>query len=483
MSNKSESYKANLHAQLFGIVLDRSAPEPLNAQLAAALRGIVLSGAAPPGARLPASRQLAQDLSVSRVTAQAALDQLVAEGYLFARRGAGTYVAGHLPNLAPPTTSPSAGPSPEGHRAIRPFQHSIPDFDSFPHADWARHLDAAWRRPHPDLLMTPDPFGWPPLRVAVAAHLKAWRGVDCGAGQIVITSGARETFDLIAHLFSPGRTIQIEDPGYLPIQQRLSAAGLRCHLTPVDDEGFDPGLLLPETAGVVVTPSRQFPMGMALPLSRRLALLDWAGRQNALVVEDDYDSEFRFTGQPLPALTSLDGGRRTIYVGSFSKLLSPSLRIGYFVVPKTLVGALKTAIGRDSTQASLVPQPALANFIESGAFSIHLRRMRRLYARRRKALLDAIAANLSGWLVPGSEPSGLHIVCAPGPQLTGIPEQVVVDSAERAGLSLRPLSAYCHGPARVSGFILGYAAFDEATLEAGIRRLADVLAACRRAKA
>lgn len=475
MANSGKSSQANLQAALFALGLDRTAAQPLHVQLAAGLRDLVLNGTAAPGMRVPASRQLAQELSVSRATTQAALDQLVAEGYLVGRRGAGTYVAEHLPHLAPARTPSGEGPPPVGPHPTRPFQHSVPDHASFPHAIWAKHLDAAWRRPHPDLLKSPDPFGWGPLRAAIAAHLGAWRGIACGAGQIAITSGARETFDLIARLFPPRGTIQLEDPCFGPMKARLEAAGLRCHLSRVDDEGFDPGQLRADAAGVVVTPSRQFPLGMALPLPRRLALLDWAERQDALVIEDDYDSEFRFTGQPLPALMSLDRGQRTIYVGSFSKLLSPSLRLGYLVVPEGRVAALRAAIGPLGTQASLVPQPALAGFMESGAFSIHLRRMRRLYARRWRVLHDGLGAHLSDWLIPRLEPSGMHIVCAPGPRLSGISTQAVITAADRAGLTVRPLSAYYHTGPAVEGFILGYAAFDEATLEASVRRLAAAL--------
>lgn len=476
MANSGKSSQANFQAALFALGLDRGAAQPLHVQLTAGLRDLVLGGTAAPGMRVPASRLLAQELSVSRATTQAALDQLVAEGYLVGRRGAGTYVADHLPHLAPPRGAPSAGPPPAGPREIRPFQHSVPDLASFPHADWARHLDAAWRRPHPDLLKAPDPFGWGPLRTAIAAHLGAWRGITCGAGQIAITSGARETFDLIARLLPAGGTIQIEDPCFGPMRERFEATGLTCRLTRVDDEGFDPALLRADTVGTVVTPSRQFPLGMALPLARRLALLDWAERRDALVIEDDYDSEFRFSGQPLPALTSLGDGQRTIYVGSLSKLLSPTLRLGYLVVPERLVGALGAVIGPYGTQASLVPQPALASFMESGAFSLHLRRMRRLYAKRQKVLLEGLGDHLSGWLIPRPEPSGMHVVCTPGPKLSGISERAVVAAADAAGLTLRPLSAYYHTKTPEEGFILGCAAFDEGRLVEALRQLAAVLA-------
>lgn len=336
-------------------------------------------------------------------------------------------------------------------------------------------MESSWCQPHPDLLKASDPFGWAPLRAAIAAHLGTWRALECGVGQIAITSGAREAFDLIARLFHAGSTLQLEDPCFGPMKDRFEAYGLACRMSPVDQDGFDPALLCDDTVGVVVTPSRQFPLGTALPLSRRLTLLDWAERQGALVVEDDYDSEFRFSGQPLPSLTSLDGGRRTIYVGSFSKLLSPSLRLGYVVVPEGLVGAISEVIGPHGTQASLVPQPALATFMESGAFGSHLRRMRRLYAKRRSALLASLETHLSGRFVPTLEPSGLHLVCKPGPRLAGISETAIVRAAEATGLTVSPLSAYYHVAAPEMGFILGYAAFDEVELEEGIQQLAKAI--------
>ncbi|WP_163272584.1 PLP-dependent aminotransferase family protein [Chelativorans alearense] len=477
MANFQKYEQANLQAALFALTLERGAAHPLHVQLAGALRALILSGRAAPGMRLPPSRQLAQELSVSRATAQSALDQLIAEGYLQGRRGAGTFVAEDLPHLAPPSASPTAGPAPQGPREARPFHPGVPEMHAFPHAAWARHLEAAWRNPHPDLLKLPDPFGWVPLRAAIAAHLGAWRNLRCSAGQVVITSSAAETFGLIAHLFRPGQAVHVEDPCYGPMRDRLEAAGLVCMPVRVDSDGFDPDLLACEAVCAVVTPSRQYPLGMTLPVARRLALLEWAGRNEALVIEDDYDSEFRFTGQPLPALASLDGGGRTIYVGSFSKLLSPALRLSYMVVPPALIARLRGAIGSAGTQASLIPQPALARLMESGEFATHLRRMRRLYAGRQRALLDAIASDLQGWLVPYAEPSGMHILCDSGPRLAGRLDSEVAVGAHRAGLTLRPLSGYPQAAPRRQGFVLGYAAFDEPTLRAGVRRLRRVLEA------
>ncbi|MXQ07849.1 aminotransferase class I/II-fold pyridoxal phosphate-dependent enzyme [Alphaproteobacteria bacterium GH1-50] len=477
MSNSQNFSQSNFQAALFAIGLDRAAPEPLHVQLAARLRALVLDGTAPPGMRLPASRQFAQELSVSRATTQAALEQLVAEGYLVARRGAGTFVAEHIPHLASPLMPERIETGVARPETIRPFQHNLPDLASFPYAQWANYLASAWRRPHPDLLKAPDPFGWGPLRQAIAAHLGAWRGITCGAGQIAITSGAREAFELIARLFPAGATIQFEDPCFPPARRSLEMAGLRCILSPVDEDGFDPARIEPDVAGVVVTPSRQYPLGMALPLPRRLELLEWAKQNNTLVIEDDYDSEFRFSGQPLPAMTSLDGGERTIYVGSFSKLLSPSLRLGYLVVPERHIDGLSAAIGPVGSMASLVPQPALASFLQDGTFATHLRRMRRIYARRRAVLTEGLQTYLDGWLVPRPEPSGLNVVCGFGPRLDAVPEGDVVAAADRVGLTLQPLSPYFETGPAMKGVLLGFAHFDEATLAEGVRLLGRAITA------
>lgn len=469
---KSGKYRqANLSAALLAVTLDRAAAEPLHVQLSSALRGLILAGVAAPGTRLPPSGQLAQELSVSRATTRAAFDQLVAEGYLQGRQSAGTFVVEDLPQLAAPAASPTAGPMPSGPRDIRPFHPGVPDTASFPYAAWARHLEVSWRDPHPDLLKRPDPFGWGPLRAAIAAHLETWRGIACSAGQVVITSGAIDAFGLVGGLFRTGAAVHVEDPCYRPMRERLQASGLICRPVHIDAEGIDTTQLSTDAVAAVVTPSRQYPLGMTLPVARRRALLDWAEQNDALVIEDDYDGELRFSGQPLPALASLDTHGRTIYVGSFSKLLSPSLRLGYMVVPARLLGHLSVLIGSNGPQASLIPQPALARFMESGEFATHILRMRRLYAARQQVLIDAITTDLEGWLVPQAEPSGMHILCTAGPRLKGYLDADIAVAASRAGLILRPLAAYPQTLPPRRGFVLGYAAFDEAVLRMGVRNL------------
>jgi len=474
MTNFNNIKQANFHAALLAVVLDRSGAEPLHVQLTTALRRMILNGQAHPGQRLPASRQLTADLSVSRSTVLTALDQLTAEGYLTGRRGSGTFVADSLPHLSPPVALETKGVRARGSVAVVPFHPSAPDMRAFPHAAWARHLEAVWREPEPGLVQVADPLGWPPLREAIAAHLRAWRGISSAAGQVVITSGAAESFALIAQLLPVGSEVHIEDPSFATMRRQVECAGLICRAQAVDGDGFDPSRA-GRAAAAIVTPSRHFPLGMTMPVARRLALLEWAREFDALIVEDDYDSEFRYSGQPLPALTSLDREGRTIYAGSFSKLLSPALRLGYLVVPARLLDAVTSALEVTGSQASLIPQPALARFMESGEFAIHLRRMRRLYGRRRKALAELIGDRLEGWLIPDIEPSGMHLVCGLGPELAHLSDREVAARANAVGVDVRAVPDYCAGAPTSHGVILGYAGFTEDELARAVELLASVL--------
>ncbi len=477
MTNIEEKYKANFQSSLLAVTLERKATLPLQTQLLTALRKLILSDGKAIGARLPPSRQLAEELSVSRTTVLAVLDQLIAEGYLESRQGSGTFVAQNLPHLSKPDLPASDGPAPEGPAEILPFHLGAPDAIRFPHKIWARHLEAAWRNPVPDLLKAPDPLGWPPLREAIASHLKAWRGIDCSAGQVIVTSGAREAFRLIAILLGGDKTIHVEAPCFRPMLAGFREGGVHCSPLRVDEQGLDTSLLCDDMAGAVVTPSRHFPLGCTMPLKRRLAMLDWAARQDSIIVEDDYDSEFRFTGEPLPALASLDQAGHVIYVGSFSKSLSSALRLGYMVVPASRIQKMRRIIGDRGVQVSLLPQPALARFMETGEFAVHLRRMRRLYAQRQSALIALIGEHLDGWFVAKAEASGMHLTCEPGPRLDGVSDADAVAAASDAGLILQCLSHFPFAPEQSRAFFFGYAAFDEDALEQAVRKLASALRA------
>ncbi len=480
MSNSGKTRQANIEAALFALTLDRDGPAPMHVQLSEALRGLILSGAARPGAALPASRTLAAELSVSRATVQTALDQLAAEGFLEGRRGAGVFVAAELPEAgvaaAPP---PLRRAVPETPAPPRPFRLAIPDPALFPHRDWARRLERAWRHPPAALTGPPAPFGWPPLRAAIAAHLAAWRGLDAAPDSVVVTSGAAEAFRLIAAAgFAPGDEVILEAPGFGPTRAALLRAGLRLTDARADEQGLDVEAALaaaPRARGVVLSPARHYPTGATLPLARRLALLDWAARTGALIVEDDYDGEFRYRGQPLPALAALDRAGRTIYVGSFSKVLTPTLRLGLLAAPESLLPRLRAAMAETGPSASIVPQPALAGFIADGAFAQHLRRMRRAYARRQEALLAAIALHCDGLLEAAPDPAGMHLVARLSPTL-GLTDCEAAARAAAAGVEARALSSYWpEGREAPQALLLGYAGFDESALEEAAGRLGAAL--------
>lgn len=474
MSNSDKLHDANLDGALFALSLDPSSASPLQAQLLEGLRGIVLADPGRAGARLPASRALAAELSVSRTTVQAAYDQMVAEGYLVARRGSGTFIAEDLPHLAPPR--PATAPDRHEPQPWLPFQIGLPDQSLLPHRAWARHLERAWRAPEPGLLARADPLGWYPLRRAIADHLVAWRHLPCEPQQVVITSGARESFEIVFRgVADAGRPVAVEDPCWPRIHDILTATGTPLHALRIDEQGFDAARIPPGTGAAIVTPSRHYPTGLNLPLPRRMALLDWARHSGGLVIEDDYDSEFRYRGQPLPALAGLDGLRHTIYLGSFSKLIGPALRIGYMVVPKHWVDKTRAWLAGAGNRASLIPQPALAAFLQSGDFAVHLRRMRRIYARRQKHLIGALQP-VTDLLEITDDPSGMHLFTPLKPPLARkLSDRQIARAARRAGLRVGALSDHCILPDPSQGLLLGYAAFDEPELTRSAARLVGLL--------
>lgn len=474
--------KATSDAAILSLSLDRTSDQPLQGQLAQALRALVHRSRLHSGDRLPSSRGLAEELSVSRVTVTSAYDQLIAEGYLEGRRGSGVYVAADLPDLPPvePGASTAQAPDPAGSLApVRPFLHSAADQREFPFADWSRLSDQVWRNPEPALMARQDPMGWPPLRAAIAGHLRDWRGLDCTAEQIVVTSGLAETVELVARAaLRQGDMVAVEEPGHSVLRLALSHAGLRCAPVRVDEQGFDIARAPADAAAVVVTPSRQFPLGMTMPLARRLKLLEWARTTGSLVLEDDFDGEIRYRGQPLPAMTSLDDRHRVLYVGSFSKVMFPALRLAFAVLPEPLVPQVRSAVSGIGPKASLVSQPVLARFIAGGGFATHLRRMRRLYGTRQKALLDALARHAEGLLDADPQAGGMHLIARPGSALQGrMTDRVACTTAEQAGITVRPLSAFFAGHADQEGFVLGYAGYTEAELDEAVRAWAEALRA------
>ncbi|WP_223638684.1 PLP-dependent aminotransferase family protein [Corallococcus sp. EGB] len=487
--------------------LDSRSSTPLHEQLFEGLRARILSGALAPGLRIPSSRQLATELDVARSTVLQALDALIAEGYLVARAGSCTRVAPELPLLAADvprsgTRSPSTrlrasrGPrladaaralkstssgAPRLGAAPRAFRPGVPALDLFPTARWARTVSRVHARASMGLFDGGDPSGHAPLREAIASHVSASRGVRCVPEQVFITAGTQQAFDEVLRLaLNPGDSVWIEDPGYPGSHRAVLAAGGRPVPIPVDGEGLDVSAGLaraPRARVALVAPSHQYPLGVTLSLSRRMALLQWAERTRAWILEDDYDSEFRHRGRPLTALQGLDEAGCVVYVGTFSKSMFPGLRLGFLVAPPSLVDVFCAARAAAPSPASTLEQAALAAFLADGHFARHLRRMRAAYRERGEALLDALRADCSGVLVPRPCDTGMQLRASLAAPLSDLR---VRDEAARRGVEVAALSDYFLGRRRESGLVFGFGGVRPDALREGTRILARALEAARR---
>ncbi|HEX2516452.1 MAG TPA: PLP-dependent aminotransferase family protein [Chloroflexota bacterium] len=470
------------------------------ARLYGALRAAILEGRLPPGARLPASRALAQEAGVARQTVVQVYERLVDEGYASARVGAGTFVAPGLPAaragplpplLPPPPALPDAPPPPGGsawaRRALaaprepwaadRPafdFRPGVPDWEIFPHVRWRRLLARRWREAgrSPALERYGDPAGYWPLREALAGYLTRSRGLRCTPEQVVVVSGSQQALDLLARVgLDPGDAAALEEPGYPPARAVLQAAGARLVPLAVDDGGLVTRLAGLTPRLLYVTPSHQYPTGATLSLTRRLQLLEWAAGAGTLVVEDDYDSELRYAGPPLPALQGLDRRGCVAYVGSCSSVLFPPLRVGWIVAPPALVAPLVAAKWLADRQTPTLDQQVLTDFITGGHLTRHLRRARALYGARRAALVGAVARDLPACRL-GGEAAGLQTPLYLPP---GAAESAVVRAAGARGVGVYPLGpCYGAGPGP-PGLLLGYCALAEPAIAEGVRRLALAL--------
>ena len=474
------------------VVIDRRSRKPLHRQVCDAFRAAIVEGRLSAGQRVPSTRALAASLGISRIPVLTAFDQLLAEGYFETAVGAGTFVSGSLAAGARPRPAPVASPLPRRRLALRSdaflerapepwlggfgaFRVSEPALDDFPFAAWSRLVARHSRRLPRRLMKYGSPMGDLPLRQALASYVGIARGVRCEPEQIMVVSGSQQALEIAARvLLDPGQAAWVEEPGYGGARDALTLAGARLVPVPVDDEGLDvaAGIRLDRRARcAVVTPSHQYPLGATLSASRRLQLLDWAEAAGAWIVEDDYDSEYRYDSRPVAALQGLDRNARVVYIGTFSKVLFPALRVGYLVIPTDLVdrfAAVRDAM--DIFPATLHPA-VLADFIALGHFARHLRRTALLYRDRRRVLVDSLQALGPRWRVAGAE-AGLHLV-AVGDRA----DRPIAMRAARQGVWAMPLSSCYVGPAVRHGLVLGYGGVAAADIPAAVARLAKVIRA------
>jgi GntR family transcriptional regulator/MocR family aminotransferase len=464
----------------------------LSGRLYRAIRTAIVDGTLHAGDRLPSTRALASDLGVSRSTAEVAYAQLEEEGYLERSTGSGSFVScastvrsslrrkSALPQAAPETLLSSRGQRIARMGGcvdaleVRAFSAGMPALDSFPAAIWQRLLARHARHAPQRWMMYGDRQGLPQLREAIAQYLSLSRGVDCDAGQVLVLTSSQQALTLIAMMMlDAGDQVWLEDPGYRGAQTAFSGAGAALVPVPVDGDGMriDDALhAAPKARLAYVTPSHQYPLGMALSLPRRLQLIEWARRERAWIVEDDYDSEFHYDSRPIAAIHGLDRHQRVLYVGTFSKVLFPGIRVAYLVVPKPLVQAFVDGRSQIDGHTSPLTQAVLADFMQDGHFMAHVRRMRELYRARRNIFLEELERHLGGRLLPGAAAGGLQMSCL-------LPDQRHADRrvsaiAADAGIDLPLLSRLHLGPQARQGFVMGFSALAPGDIREAMKRLA-----------
>jgi GntR family transcriptional regulator/MocR family aminotransferase len=487
MARETTSLPLSLPAPAVGV--------PLYRWLYEQLRAAILEGHLHPGARLPATRDVGEMYRLSRATVVTAFEQLKSEGYVEGRTGSGTYVSKVLPEQL----LHAGGSRPEGrlpHRRIslsayakrlqpfrshpaqsgRAFRANQPALDLFPTALWAQVASRRLRRASTKLLAGGETLGYRPLRDAVAEYLNTSRGVRCTPEQVLIVSGAQEGLDRTARLLlNPGEPAWMEEPGYPGAAAVLRAVGAQICGVPVDAEGLDSQRGIrrwPLPKLVYVTPAHQFPLGVTMSLRRRLELLEWARKAGVMIFEDDYDSEYRYSGRPVPALQGLDRAGVVIFGGSFSAVMFPAMRLGYLVVPPEMVDVFAAAQSVSTHHPPLLGQAVLCDFISEGHFARHIRRMRQVYAERLNVLLRAAREQLEGAVEISNVEAGLQTIGWLRGKISA--EEVARATAEK-DVEVVPLSRYAFGRARGNGIVLGFAAVEPKELRRGVEELAAVL--------
>lgn len=479
------------------IPLDRRGAKPLYRQIYDWFQQAIVSGELPPGRRMPSTRSLASALGISRISVLNAFEQLHAEGYLQGRVGSGTYVADTIPEHFPHAPAGSPGPAkrhntsrrvshtveallalprPQFLQTAAPFRTSQAALDQFPVETWSRLVARHARKASIAMMSYGDPMGYPPLREAIAEYLRASRAVDCEPRQVMVVTGSQQALQLTAlALLNRNDPVWMEEPGYRGARQVFLMAGVRRIPVPLDREGLsvEEGIRrAPDARAVYVTPSHQYPMGMTMSAARRMQLLNWAARSGAWIIEDDYDSEYRFDSRPIASLQGLNHGEGTIYIGTFSKVLFPALRTGYLVIPDHLTPAFAAVRDAIDIFSPTLHQAALADFIHDGHFARHIRKMRMLYMERRLLLAGELQRQLGDEVEVVSAEAGMHLVALLPP---GVPDVAVSAAAARIGIATMPLSASYETPPARGGLILGYGATDARQIREGVEKLAGCI--------
>ncbi|MGJ8516251.1 MocR-like pyridoxine biosynthesis transcription factor PdxR [Carnimonas bestiolae] len=482
-----------LWIDLLQLTLPERTERCLNERLYGAIRDAILNRTFNAGARLPASRELAAGLGISRNTVTRVFDQLMIEGFVETQIGSGTYVAdvqGSVEKSATSVNGISAAPLRLSERGAALASHSsaavkqwgafmpgVPDVRLFPHARLQKRVARVLHAASPGVLSYPEQAGSPVLREALVKHLRVARGLQCDPSQIVIVEGAHQGIDLIIRLLADvGDSAWLEEPGYWGIRRLLEINGVQAHPVPVDDEGITlPKQSTPPPRLIFTTPSHHYPLGAVMSIQRRRQLLAYARQHQAIIIEDDYDSEFRYTGSPVPALSGLEADAPVIYVGTFSKTICPNLRVAYMVLPQALSDYFQRAYLDVYRGGHTATQQALGEFIESGEYAQHIRRMRGVYGRRRDALSGLVEARFGSQLLSkeASDSAGLHLTLRLPPF---IDDADLARAVAQQGVLTRPLSRYYLGQSLSRGLLLGYACVSEDEMIQPFDALAECVA-------
>ena len=479
-----------------GISLDRKSGSPLYRQVYDEIRAAILDGRFLPGQQLPPSRELASYLKVSRTTITQAFDHLMLEGYIKGLQGAGTYISDAIPENLLFSSASHHGQSnfreladeqqaqidelveclhreSEDYNLFLPFKPGLPDLEAFPYHLWGKLLTRSATQLPPPAFGYSSSAGYKPLRRAIANYLRVARSVRCKAEQIIITSGSQQAIHLAQRvLLKPGSIIGFEEPGYPDARNILSTAGMRLLPVPLDEEGLKIEGLVREMEMVYITPSHHYPLGVTMSLNRRLELLEFAKSNNIWILEDDYDSEFRYNGLPISSLQGIDNAGLVIYIGTFSKVMFPGIRLGFLVVPENLIEGFIAARYLGDRQSSIVDQAALAIFVEDGHFGRHIRKMRLLYQQRRDAFCKNVHRYLRDhWRIEKPE-AGLHAVAW---LKQGIDDADFSRRMAREGILTPALSSYSARNNLPPGLVLGYAAYSESQTLATLKKIARLL--------